>query len=66
VAILGAGVIAKKPVVIETPAGDAIGIEPVMILSLSYDHRVVDGAMGGQFLKRMTEMLENFDVNRTL
>jgi len=66
VAILGAGVIQKKPVVVETPSGDAIGIEPMMILSLSYDHRIVDGAMGGQYLKRLTELLENFDVNRTM
>jgi 2-oxoglutarate dehydrogenase E2 component (dihydrolipoamide succinyltransferase) len=66
VAILGAGVIQKKPVVIETPSGDAIGIEPMMILSLSYDHRIVDGAMGGQYLKRLAEMLENFDLNRTM
>jgi 2-oxoglutarate dehydrogenase E2 component (dihydrolipoamide succinyltransferase) len=66
VAILGAGVIQKRPVVIEAPSGDAIGIEPMMILSLSYDHRIVDGAMGGLFLKRVTELLEQFDVTRTL
>jgi 2-oxoglutarate dehydrogenase E2 component (dihydrolipoamide succinyltransferase) len=66
VAILGAGVIAKKPIVIETPSGDAIGIEPMMILSLSYDHRIVDGAMGGLYLKRVTELLENFDINRSM
>ncbi len=66
VAILGAGVIQKKPVVIETANGDAIGIEPMMILSLSYDHRIVDGAMGGLFIKRVAELLESFDVNRTI
>jgi 2-oxoglutarate dehydrogenase E2 component (dihydrolipoamide succinyltransferase) len=66
VAILGSGVIQKKPVVLETPAGDAIGIEPLMILSLSYDHRIVDGALGGMFLKRMAELLEGFDIFRTM
>lgn len=66
VAILGAGVIQKKPIVIESPSGDSIGIEPMMILSLSYDHRIVDGAMGGLFLKRMTELLENFDESKTM
>lgn len=66
VAILGAGVIQKKPIVIETPSGDAIGIEPMMILSLSYDHRIVDGAMGGMFLRRVAQLLEEFDINRTM
>ncbi len=66
VAILGAGVISKKPVVIETPVGDAIGIEPIMILSLSYDHRIVDGALGGMFLKRVSELLETFNTSRTM
>lgn len=66
VAILGAGVIQKKPVVIETPSGDAIGIEPIMILSLSYDHRIVDGAMGGLFIKRVAELLEGFDIHRSM
>ncbi len=64
VAILGVGAIVKKPAVIETEAGDAIAIRHIMILSLSYDHRVVDGALGGMFLKRVAEYLENFDLNR--
>jgi len=63
VAILGIGAIRKKPVVIETPQGDVIGIRSIMILSLAYDHRIVDGALGGMYLKRMKELLENFDVN---
>lgn len=66
VAILGIGAIRKKPVVIETPQGDLIGIRHIMILSLAYDHRVVDGALGGMFLKKMKEILENWDMNRNL
>jgi len=66
VAILGIGVIKKKPVVLETPEGDVIAIRNMAILSLSYDHRAVDGAMGGMFLQRITEYLENFDINRTI
>jgi len=66
VAILGIGVIRKKPVVLETPEGDVIAIRNMAILSLSYDHRAVDGAMGGMFLQRITEYLENFDVNRAI
>jgi 2-oxoglutarate dehydrogenase E2 component (dihydrolipoamide succinyltransferase) len=66
VAILGVGAIRKKPVVIETPQGDLIGIRHIMILSLAYDHRVVDGALGGMFLKKMKEMLENWDMNRNI
>ena len=65
-AILGVGAIIKKPAVIETEMGDTIGIRHLMILSLSYDHRIVDGALGGMFLKRVSEYLENFDPNRTL
>ncbi|WP_321280441.1 dihydrolipoamide acetyltransferase family protein [Marinifilum fragile] len=64
VAILAVGAIKKKPAVIETPQGDTIGIRSIMVLSLSYDHRVVDGALGGMFLKRVAEYLENFDTNR--
>jgi len=63
VAILGLGAIRKQPRVIETPEGDMIGIRHIMILSLAYDHRIVDGALGGMFLKRMKELLENFDPN---
>ncbi len=64
VAILGVGAIKKKPAVVETPQGDLIGIRHIMVLSLSYDHRVVDGALGGQFLKRIGDYLEQWDVNR--
>ena len=64
VAILATGTIKKKPAVIETPQGDLIGIRHMMFLSLSYDHRVVDGSLGGSFLRRVADYLENFDVNR--
>ena len=60
VAILGTGAIRKTPAVIETPDGDVIGIRQIMILSLSYDHRVVDGALAGKFLKRLKSILENY------
>jgi|LZCG01.1.fsa_nt_gb 2-oxoglutarate dehydrogenase E2 component (dihydrolipoamide succinyltransferase) len=63
VAILGVGVIQKKPVVIETSSGDMIGVRHMTILSLAFDHRVVDGALGGQYLDRIKYYLENFDVN---
>ncbi len=63
VAILGVGAIRKQPSVIETPEGDVIAIRHIMILSLAYDHRIVDGALGGMFLKRMKELLETFDPN---
>ncbi|NOQ24293.1 MAG: 2-oxo acid dehydrogenase subunit E2 [Bacteroidales bacterium] len=66
VAILGVGAIVKKPAVIETPSGDAIAIRHMMILSLAYDHRVVDGALGGMFLKRISDYLEDFDYNRNV
>ncbi len=66
VAILGIGAIRKKPVVIETPTGDVIGIRSIMIFSLAYDHRVVDGALAGMYLKRLKELLENFDPNLTI
>jgi len=64
VAILGVGAIKKKPVVIESPHGDTIGIRSMMYLSLSYDHRIIDGALGGMFLKRIAEYLENFDTSQ--
>jgi 2-oxoglutarate dehydrogenase E2 component (dihydrolipoamide succinyltransferase) len=64
VAILAIGAIKKKPAVIETPLGDTIGIRHIMVLSLSYDHRVVDGGLGGMFLKRVAENLENFDTSQ--
>lgn len=60
VAILGVGYIEKKPAVIETPDGDVIAIRYKMYLSLSYDHRVIDGALGGQFLRRIGDILENW------
>jgi 2-oxoglutarate dehydrogenase E2 component (dihydrolipoamide succinyltransferase) len=66
VAILGVGLIQKKPVVIETPQGDTIGIRHKMILSLSCDHRVVDGGLGSLFMKRVAENLENFDTNQNI
>ncbi len=62
VAILAVGAIVKKPAVIETPEGDTIGIRHKMILSLAYDHRVVDGALGGMFLKRISDYLESFNM----
>lgn len=63
VAILSTGAIVKKPVVLETENGDVIAIRQMMFLSLSYDHRVVDGMLGGSFLKRIADNLSNFDVN---
>jgi len=64
VGILALGAIRKVPAVIETTEGDFIGIRQKMFLSHSYDHRVVDGALGGSFVKRVAEYLEAFDVNR--
>ncbi|HTA28750.1 MAG TPA: dihydrolipoamide acetyltransferase family protein, partial [Bacteroidia bacterium] len=64
-AILATGIIKKKPVVLETPTGDVIAIRHMMYLSLSYDHRVVDGALGGSFLKKIADYLEGFDINRS-
>ena len=66
VAILALGKIQKKPTVIETEFGDSIGIRSKMFLSLSYDHRVVDGALGGRFLKRIADYLESFDINKEI
>jgi 2-oxoglutarate dehydrogenase E2 component (dihydrolipoamide succinyltransferase) len=66
VAILAVGSIKKKPAVIETPQGDMIGIRQFMFLSLSYDHRVVDGSLGGTFLRRVADYMENWDVTRTV
>ncbi len=66
VAIMAVGTIKKKPAVIETPQGDLIGIRHMMFLSLSYDHRVVDGSLGGSFLRKVADYLENWDVNRTV
>ncbi len=64
VAILAAGAIRKKPAVLETEHGDVIAIRHMMFLSLSYDHRVVDGMLGGSFLRRIADYLESFDPNR--
>ncbi|MBS9768426.1 MAG: 2-oxo acid dehydrogenase subunit E2 [Flavobacteriaceae bacterium] len=66
VAILAVGTIEKKPAVLETPQGDIIVARQKMFLSLSYDHRVVDGMLGGSFLRKVADYLEDFDVNRTL
>ena len=66
VAILAVGAIKKKPAVIETPYGDTIGIRHMMFLSLSYDHRWVDGSMGGGFLRRLADYLEQFDINTVI
>ena len=66
VAILAVGAIKKKPAVLETEFGDVIAIRHMMFLSLSYDHRVVDGALGGSFVKRVAEYLENWDVDREI
>ena len=60
VAILGTGAVRKMPAVLETPEGDVIAIRQIMILSLSYDHRVVDGALAGKFLHKIKEVLENY------
>jgi 2-oxoglutarate dehydrogenase E2 component (dihydrolipoamide succinyltransferase) len=64
VAIMATGEIRKKPVVIETEAGDVIAIRQMMFLSMSYDHRVVDGMLGSKFMRRVADYLEQFDVNR--
>ena len=64
VAIMAVGAIRKMPAVIETPQGDFIGIRHKMFLSHSYDHRVVDGALGGQFVRRVADYLENFDISQ--
>jgi 2-oxoglutarate dehydrogenase E2 component (dihydrolipoamide succinyltransferase) len=66
VGILALGAIRKKPAVIETPQGDTIGIRHMMFLSHSYDHRVVDGALGGMFVRRVADYLEQFDLNKEL
>ena len=65
-AIMGLGTIHKQAVVLETPEGDVIAIRQRMILSLAFDHRLVDGALAGKFLRRVAEILENFDENQTI
>lgn len=66
VAVLAAGSIRKKPAVIETPHGDFIGIRQLMFLSHSYDHRIIDGSVGGKFVRRVADYLENWDINREI
>ncbi len=66
VGVLATGAIKKKPVVIETAQGDSIAIRHMMFLSLSYDHRIIDGALGSTFLSAVVKELENFDVNRDI
>lgn len=66
VAIMAVGAVRKKPAVIETPTGDAIAVRHMMFLSHSYDHRVVNGALGGQFVRRVADYLEQFDINREI
>jgi 2-oxoglutarate dehydrogenase E2 component (dihydrolipoamide succinyltransferase) len=64
VAILAVGAIKKRPVVIETSHGDTIGIRHMMYLSLSYDHRIVDGSIGASFLTEVAKEFENWDLER--
>ena len=66
VAIMAVGAIQKKPAVIETDAGDTIGIRHFIFLSHSYDHRVVDGALGGMFVRRVADYLEQWDSEREI
>nr|MBD3623029.1 2-oxo acid dehydrogenase subunit E2 [Sunxiuqinia sp.] len=66
VAILATGTIEKKPAVMETPTGDVIVVRHKMFLSLSYDHRIIDGAMGGAFVRRIADILEAFDIDREI
>ncbi|MBK7307514.1 MAG: 2-oxo acid dehydrogenase subunit E2 [Chitinophagaceae bacterium] len=66
VAIMAVGAIKKRPMVIETPQGDSIAIRHMMYISLSYDHRIIDGALGSTFLNAVSKELENFDVNRSI
>ncbi len=66
VAIMAVGAIKKRPMVLETPQGDCIAIRHMMYISLSYDHRIIDGALGSTFLNAVSKELENFDVNRQI
>jgi 2-oxoglutarate dehydrogenase E2 component (dihydrolipoamide succinyltransferase) len=66
VAIMAVGAIKKRPMVIETPQGDSIAIRHMMYISLSYDHRIIDGALGSTFLNAVSKELENFDGNRSI
>jgi 2-oxoglutarate dehydrogenase E2 component (dihydrolipoamide succinyltransferase) len=64
VAILATGAIKKKPAVLETPTGDVIAIRHLMMISMSYDHRIIDGSLGGAFIRRFADILEEFDLER--
>ncbi|HTB52471.1 MAG TPA: dihydrolipoamide acetyltransferase family protein [Ferruginibacter sp.] len=66
VAIMAVGVIKKRPVVVEAPQGDSIAIRHIMYISLSYDHRIIDGALGSTFLNAVVKELESFDINRNI
>lgn len=66
VAIFGTGAIVKRPVVLETDHGDVIAVRHMVYLSMSYDHRIIDGALGGAFLQRVKQLLEDFDENRVV
>jgi 2-oxoglutarate dehydrogenase E2 component (dihydrolipoamide succinyltransferase) len=66
VAIMAIGVIKKRPMVIETSHGDSIAIRHIMYISLSYDHRIIDGSLGSSFLNAVVKELENFDINRSI
>jgi 2-oxoglutarate dehydrogenase E2 component (dihydrolipoamide succinyltransferase) len=61
-AILGTGAIKKRAVVVDTPHGDAIVVKPIMYLTLTFDHRIIDGALGGKFLMKIVEYLENYTI----
>lgn len=65
-AIMAVGTIKKKPAVLETEQGDVIAIRHFMYISMSYDHRVIDGALGGTFIRRVADYLENWDINRVI
>ena len=62
IAILGTGAVKKRAVVVDTPQGDAIVIKPIMYLTLSFDHRIIDGALGGKFLMKIVEYIENYQI----
>lgn len=66
IGILALGAVRKKPAVIETPQGDTLGIRQMMFLSHSYDHRVVDGSLGGMFVRRVADYLESFEIDRKI
>jgi 2-oxoglutarate dehydrogenase E2 component (dihydrolipoamide succinyltransferase) len=63
---MAVGAIKKRPMVIETPQGDSIAIRHMMYISLSYDHRIIDGALGSTFLNAVSKELENFDQHRSI